>query len=672
MRDLDQRIKAAQAQLDDVSRSIGNSITSEPEPLAIALTDLITALTELQAIKTELHQKDKALELSHQAIAQGQQQLEQIHLLNASVRQMRQAVRPQAVLDYAAMAIQKLLQLDRVVVYHLIADGTGVVVAEAVQPAWDSMVGSTSSIALFQDSFWLHGHDRVQAVDSLSLVESLPEMATLLRQQQVQSSLISPLFLEHDLWGVVCGQQCSQSRHWQPFELELLQQFVQEVAIALQNAERYETAQQVNVDLEQQVHQRTVLVQRALDFESMLKRITDKVRDSLDENQILQAAVQELALVLELSGCNAALYDLKQGISVVRYEYAHSVPAYCGRVAHMDRFPRIYSQLQQGLSFQFCSLIPNPERGRVALLACPIFVDAHSSQGIKPGVLGDLWLIHNPEHIFSEFEIRLVQQVANQCAIAIRQAQLYQAAQVQVQELAKLNRLKDEFLSTVSHELRTPITNVKMAIQMLKVASDAEKQQKYLAILERESTREAELINDLLDLQRLEAASFPVALESIQLANLLSNLVEPFQSRIATQQQTLRLMCPDNLPPVVSDFTILRRILTELLNNACKYTDRGGQIQLEAQFEASSQEFGASPAHIVTVRNQAEISAAELPKIFEKFYRCSHADPWSHGGTGLGLALVQRLVDQVDGIIRVESLDGWTTFTVALPKQRLP
>ena len=121
-------------------------------------------------------------------------------------------------------------------------------------------------------------------------------------------------------------------------------------------------------------------------------------------------------------------------------------------------------------------------------------------------VLGDLWLIDHKEHVFNEFEIRLVQQVANQCAIAIRQARLYKAAQAQVHELEKLNRLKDEFLSTVSHELRTPISNVKMAIHMLKNAPTEEKRQQYLKILEAESQREADLIDDLLDLQKLEVS----------------------------------------------------------------------------------------------------------------------------------------------------------------------
>jgi signal transduction histidine kinase len=426
---------------------------------------------------------------------------------------------------------------------------------------------------------------------------------------------------------------------------------------------------QLNVELQQQVERQSAQVQKVLNFDSMLKRITDKVRDFLDESQIMQAAVRELTLVLGLAGCNSALYDLDQGTSTIRYEYTNSIPASQGRVAQMDRFPEIYNQLQQGYYFQFCSLFPNPVRGHVAMLACPIFVDPQSSQGIDQVILGDLWLIHRKEYVFSEFEIRLVQQVANQCAIAIRQARLYQAAQGQVRELEKLNRLKDEFLSTVSHELRTPIANVKMAIHMLKLMPTEERRQLYLDILEAETAREADLIDELLDLQRLEAASSPIHLDVADVYQWLLPVIEPFQFRTTNREQRFTIDCPRNLLPLTTDFGVLQRILSELLNNACKYTAEGQAIELKVHDSLCLVESTLMPVMVFTVRNQAEIPSDELPYIFEKFYRVIQADRYRQGGTGLGLALVQKRVEQIGGIIQVESRQGWTTFTVTLPTQ---
>jgi signal transduction histidine kinase/PAS domain-containing protein len=594
-----------------------------------------------------------------------QQRVEREQLIGAVAQRIRQSLNPQEILNNAVAEVRQFLQADRVVVYQLEATKSATVVAEAVEPEWRSILGFTSNPRLTAERLAFYSHSGYQAIADVQQAPYSAELVKLLLQQQVKAVLVVPIVHETELLGLICAHQCSSLRDWQSTEVDLLRQLADQVAIALQQSKLYQQAQQLNADLEQQVQNRTEQVQQALKFESMLKRITDKVRDSLDESQILQAAVQELTLVLGLSGCNAALYDLDQGISTIRYDYANSIPTSQGRVAQMDHFPEIYSQLQQGLYFQFCSLIPNPVRGRVSMLACPIFVDLNSSQGIDQAVLGDLWLINHKDYVFNEFEIRLVQQVANQCAIAIRQARLFQAAQAQVQELEKLNRLKDEFLSTVSHELRTPISNVKMAIHMLKTAPTEERRQRYLEILETESTREAELIDDLLDLQRLEVASCPIHLETLPLQKWLPDLVQPFRSRITHHNQTLRVEYSTDLLPIKSDFSILRRILAELLNNACKYTAGGHQITLSVQQHADS----IGSVTIFTLSNQANIPHSELPNIFEKFYRVPNADPWKQGGTGLGLALVQKLVERLYGTIAVESQNGWTTFTVCLPTQ---
>ena len=119
----------------------------------------------------------------------------------------------------------------------------------------------------------------------------------------------------------------------------------------------------------------------------------------------------------------------------------------------MAEHPDIYPQLLKGQYFQGCRISLPPEsirnyKRQFSVLACPLMDDQ--------GVIGDIWLYKPKESCFEKTEIRLVQQVANQCAIALRQSRLYQAAQSQVRELERLNCLKDDFLSTISHELRTP------------------------------------------------------------------------------------------------------------------------------------------------------------------------------------------------------------------------
>ncbi|MDX2243864.1 MAG: hybrid sensor histidine kinase/response regulator [Leptolyngbyaceae cyanobacterium bins.302] len=245
----------------------------------------------------------------------------------------------------------------------------------------------------------------------------------------------------------------------------------------------------------------------------------------------------------------------------------------------------------------------------------------------------------------------------------------YQTAQNQILELERLSQLKDDFLNMVSHELRIPITNMKIAIRMLTRIPNEEQRQRYIKILETECDREAELINNLLDLQRLEAATEngDATVEVASIQEWLPGLLEGFQGRVQERQQQLRVQMP-NFPPLKLDHAGLKRIVAELLNNACKYTASEGHIILTGCLTPAKPDQPTAASSILTlaVRNQAEIPAAALPHIFDKFYRAPKSDPWQQGGTGLGLTLVHQLVRRMKGTIAVHSQDGWTTFTVKL------
>lgn len=421
--------------------------------------------------------------------------------------------------------------------------------------------------------------------------------------------------------------------------------------------------QRLNTTLEEQVQNRTEQLHQALKFEALLKRITDRVRDSLDENRILQAAVEELTVGLQAQCCDAGIYDLEQEISTIAYEYAPILPSAKDCAIAFSHAADLYQQLLQEQEAQFCwceiDEIRRADR-TFAILASPIYDDR--------GVLGDLWLFKPQDAVFEEAEVRLVRQVANQCAIALRQARLYQAAQTQVEELQRLNQLKDDFLSTISHELRTPLANIQMLVRVLinaeetscnKIA-DHQQRQQYLQLLQEECDRELNLIQDLLDLQHISAGSHPLALTPINLYNWIAHIVEPFELCTQNQQQTLSLELAPNLPHLLADSSCLNRILTELVHNACKYTPCGGTIAINAWVEAER-------LYLKVSNSGVEIPPAEFERIFDKFYRIPTHDPWKHGGTGLGLALVKKLVEYLGGKITVMSANQCTSFTITLP-----
>ncbi len=456
-------------------------------------------------------------------------------------------------------------------------------------------------------------------------------------------------------------------------------------------AEKFALLRSRNAELEKEVQARTAEIQEQLERDRLLAKIALRIHQSLNLNEIINAAVTEVQQFLKAD--RVVLFQVKS--STVTKIVAESVDRNCySWMGNQASFGYLMSNLKVKKNKSYAvddiaqtdlpveQVTSLKEKQVKAFLIVPICQD------------GQVWGIMCTQEYsgireWQPSEIDLLQQLATQLAIAIQQAQLYQQVQTlntdlerqvqertseleqKVKELEQLNILKDDFLSTVSHELRTPLSNMKMAIHMLKVFPVPEKVQQYLKILDTECKREIELISDLLDLQRLEAGQESIALETINLNTLLPTILEPFKSRAKERKQILNSKYPKQLPSIYSNNNSLGRILAELLNNACKYTQDGGEIMFlveKKDKKSSKKSFSETPSYIkFIVSNPSQIPESELPKIFNKFYRVPNADPWKQGGTGLGLALVKKLVEQLNGNMIASSSNGWTTFTVELP-----
>ncbi len=232
----------------------------------------------------------------------------------------------------------------------------------------------------------------------------------------------------------------------------------------------------------------------------------------------------------------------------------------------------------------------------------------------------------------------------------------------QIEELQELNLLKDDLISSLSHDLRTPLLNMKMAIEMLRVAPDSPQRNHYLEILRQECIRETNLVNNLLELQRLEATINQLTPEPINLGNWLSQLTNRFTARLQDADQTLILLNSEAMPLLLSDRTSLDRVMDELLSNACKYTSTSGKIEVQAFL------VGEGDRVCIQVRNSTAVPSESLARLFEKFYRLPGSDLRKQGGSGLGLAVVQKVVQKLQGTIEVSSSNGWITFAIILPR----
>lgn len=575
---------------------------------------------------------------------------ERERLLGALLRRIRQDLDLQSILQTTVAEVREVFQVDRVMIYQLQEGVGGFVAAESVADPWPSHLGRYVWDEYFQRDpcYRKYQEGFVQAIANVATANLDPCYRELLESFQAQANLVIPIRQGEALWGLLVVQHCQSSRPWQEWEIRLLQELSDQLAIALQQAQLYEQLQALNQTLEEKVRQRTSELQRSLQFEALLKRITDRVRDSLDEAEILNTALRELGENLNADGCYIGLYNADLTLSAISYEYCPRLGSALHTCIPFAQYPDLYAQLLRGEPYIFCLLPDAPRQGSV--LVCPL------RDGEQ--VLGDLWVFRSSEESFDGQEMNLVAQVANQCAIGLRQARLFRAAQEQVQALERLNRLKDDFISTVSHELRTPLTSLKMALHMLQVAPAREKQAQYLSIAQRECQREIELINDLLDLQRLKAGAYALNLQTLTWEALLGDLLLAIGERARTKGQTFQANVPLE-SSITTDPLLLGRILRELLHNAVKYTPGQGSIRLEVRVEANRTR--------IQVRNSQEIPAEELTRIFERFYRIPSHDPWKEGGTGLGLALAKQMVDQLRGSIEVNSSAGWTTFTLHLP-----
>ncbi|MBL1175142.1 GAF domain-containing sensor histidine kinase [Pantanalinema sp. GBBB05] len=637
---------------------------------------------------------------------------ERERILNTIAQQIRYAVDLEPIFTIAATELSRLLNLEGIELwqYHLERQRWQIVTDYFPNPTHPSHCGTEIPDHPYclseqlQQLKVIHipAHELPGAGDGQS---ELTEIAPAPR-------FMVPLYLQRSLWGGL-SLLTHASSHSCDAEIDLILAVAEQLMIAIQQVQLYERLHQLNANLGQQVQQQTAQLRQVLTCEATLKRIIDKVRDSLDEQQILQTAVEELATVLVVNCCDTGLYAPNHTTVTIHYEYTNATHLASGKVIQLADATEIYHVLLSGQSVQFCLLNQSSpvERSHQAILACPILD--------QQGVMGDLWLFRQGQECYDELEVHLVQQVANQCGIAIRQARLYHAAQTQVESLEHLNQLKDDFLSTISHELRTPISNIKMATQMLTIAlsregllstepsplRDSPKIAHYLKILQDESNREINLITDLLDLQRLEAGTQTLSMQPIQCSPYLVRIAQSFQERIQEQGQHLQVNIPPNLPYLLSNAQSLERVLVELLTNACKYTPADEFITVSAQVAIPRDANPASPtdrytsyrlsstgrtqqdntistrqpttdrAEIlqITISNSGiEIPTNQLNHIFDKFYRVPNSDPHKYGGTGLGLALVKKLVSCLGGKIWADSANSQTYFTLELPIQATP
>ena len=236
-----------------------------------------------------------------------------------------------------------------------------------------------------------------------------------------------------------------------------------------------------------------------------------------------------------------------------------------------------------------------------------------------------------------------------------------------ITDLKAYENVRADFVANLTHEVRTPLSALcGYAETLLRGVDDPETQHRFLDIIERQARRLARLIDDLLTLSDLERGLTPLQFEPVNPASLLEETTELMREPAEKHGLTLSLEAPADLPEIWGDHDRLHQLVLNLLDNAIKYTPRGGRVTAQAR----RMEEGEAPAGVeLAVSDTGEgIPAAHIPRLTERFYRVDRARSRELGGTGLGLAIVKHIVQLHRGRLRIESrVREGTTVRVFIP-----
>ena len=237
---------------------------------------------------------------------------------------------------------------------------------------------------------------------------------------------------------------------------------------------------------------------------------------------------------------------------------------------------------------------------------------------------------------------------------------------VDVTDLRRLESMRKDFVANASHELRTPVTAVRSAAETLRFAmeSDPESATHFLEIIERNATRLQRLVEDLLDLSRIEARELRLTFEPVDLGAFFGQVVGLFRERAFAKHIGLTWDVPAGLSSARADRRALEQVLTNLVDNALKYSPEGAQVVLRA---GEAERKGRKVLRVSVADTGPGIEERHLPRLFERFYRVDTGRSRELGGTGLGLSIVKHLCEALGGHIDVESKVGQgTTFSFTL------
>ncbi len=675
---------------------------------------------------------------------------------------IRQYLDLEEILNAIVQEVRFFLKADRAVVYQFNPDMSGMLVAEALLPPWETCLHRQLSDEHFPETMGgAYREGRVFVAPDVYKANLSECHLQMLEQFPTRASLIVPILRPNNktdpLWGLLCTYQCFEPRVWEETDIRLLQRLSVQLAIAIQQAQLYRNLQIANLSLEKEIRERKkaelALQQANVNLEIHVAERTAELYQRQQEFIALAenspSVIMRLDLQLRYLYVNSAVeratgipakeflgktlrgmgfpeknvtmlesaaqrlletgedqrYEIEYPFPEVQgmgYYRAHLIPEYApdGKIATILSI--FYDITQSKLNV--IALQESNRRWRYLLDNVSLIVVGVTCAGeveyINPfllaltgytieEVIGKDWFSQfipqiDQLEIREEFSSLLINDFPkyhqnaivtkageermiswNNTILRSQDNEIIGTLSIgeDITEKLKVDRIKSEFISIVSHELRTPLASIRGALGLLSsgvLANRPETAQNMLNIASSDTERLVRLVNDILDLERLESSKVKLDRNWCDVeVDLCQQAIETMQA-IAIESQ-IEILCNIQSQQVFADQDRLVQTLVNLLSNAIKFSPPQSQVHLEAEQIANEIVFR------VCDRGRG-IPAAQLESIFERFHQVDASDSRQMGGTGLGLAICRSIVQQHGGKIWVESvLSEGSTFSFTIP-----